>query len=73
MGAGGIEIAELLADRLTDRSNGVWMVFDRNLAELVWKNQNLPDPVDRFLEQEIPKPSTMLFKNYWVSGRRART
>jgi cytidylate kinase len=55
MGAGGIEIAELLADRLTDRSPGVWTVFDRNLAELVWKNQNLPDPVNRFLKEAVPQ------------------
>lgn len=55
MGAGGIEIAELLADRLTDTSRRVWTVFDRNLAELVWKNQNLPDAVNRFFQEEVPK------------------
>jgi cytidylate kinase len=55
MGAGGIEIAALLADRLTDRSQRPWTVFDRNLAELVWKNQNLPDPVERFLREEVPQ------------------
>jgi cytidylate kinase len=53
MGAGGIEVAALLADRLTSDSERVWTVFDRNLAELVWKNQDLPVPVCRFLEQDI--------------------
>jgi cytidylate kinase len=55
MGAGGIEIAELLAERLTSGSDRAWMVFDRNLAELVWKNQNLPDTVERFLQEEVPQ------------------
>jgi hypothetical protein len=47
MGAGGIEVAALLADRLTNNSERVWTVFDRNLAELLWKNQDLPAPVFR--------------------------
>jgi cytidylate kinase len=55
MGAGGTEVAALLADRLTINSERVWTVFDRNLAELIWKNQDLPVPVCRFLEQDIPK------------------
>jgi cytidylate kinase len=55
MGAGGIEVGALLADRLTNGSDRLWTVFDRHLAELVWKNQDLPGPVSRFLEQEIPK------------------
>lgn len=55
MGAGGIEVAALLADRLTKASEQIWTVFDRNLAELIWKNQDLPGPVCRFLEQDIPK------------------
>jgi cytidylate kinase len=55
MGAGGIEVAELLANRLSNGAQLAWTVFDRNLAELVWKNENLPAPVGRFLEQEIPK------------------
>ena len=54
MGAGGIEIAELLADQLADNSNHAWAVFDRNLAELVWGNHNLPSPVSRFLDEEVP-------------------
>ena len=54
MGAGGIEIAELLADQLADNSNHAWAVFDRNLAELVWGNHDLPSPVSRFLEEEVP-------------------
>ena len=54
MGAGGIEIAELLADQLADISNHAWAVFDRNLAELVWENQNLPSPVSRFFDEEAP-------------------
>jgi cytidylate kinase len=53
MGAGGIEIAALLADRLTDSSKHAWAIFDRNLAELVWRNQNLPSPVDRFFDEEV--------------------
>ena len=44
MGAGGIEVAALLADLLTKGSKRVWTVFDRHLAELVWKNQDLPAP-----------------------------
>jgi CMP/dCMP kinase len=55
MGAGGIEIAGLLANWLTNGSEYAWTVFDRNLAELVWKNENLPGPVVRFFEQETPK------------------
>jgi cytidylate kinase len=55
MGAGGIEVAALLADRLTNGSERGWAVFDRHLADLVWKNQDLPVPASRFLEQEIPK------------------
>jgi Cytidylate kinase-like family len=54
MGAGGIEVAALLAERLANGSERAWTVFDRNLAELVWKNDDLPAPVRRFLEQEIP-------------------
>jgi hypothetical protein len=54
MGAGGIEVAELLADRLTTGSRPAWTVFDRDLAELLWKNQDLPGPVSRFFEQEVP-------------------
>jgi cytidylate kinase len=52
MGAGGIEIAELLAGRLGVSSNCTWAVFDRNLAELIWATKNLPGPVDRFFHQE---------------------
>jgi hypothetical protein len=55
MGAGGIEVAAMLAERLTNGSERVWTVFDRNLAELIWKNQDLPAPVCRFLEQDIPR------------------
>jgi hypothetical protein len=55
MGAGGIEVAALLADLLTNNSERAWTVFDRNLAELVWKKQDLPVPVCRFLEQDIPQ------------------
>lgn len=55
MGAGGIEIAEMLADQLTHRSQHAWTVFDRNVAELVWKNHNLPAPVDRFFQEEVPE------------------
>jgi cytidylate kinase len=55
MGAGGIEVGALLADRLTNGSKRLWTVFDRSLAELIWKNQGLPAPVRRFLEQDIPK------------------
>jgi Cytidylate kinase-like family len=55
MGAGGIKIAPLLADRLRNSSRRVWTVFDRNLAELVWRNHNLPDSVMRFCHEEMPK------------------
>jgi cytidylate kinase len=55
MGSGGIEIAELLADRLADNSKHAWMVFDRNLAEVVWSNNNLPGPVSRFFEEAMPQ------------------
>jgi cytidylate kinase len=54
MGAGGIEIAELLAERLGVSSNCTWAVFDRNLAELVWANDNLPGPVEHFCHEEVP-------------------
>src|ERR1700751_3123278 len=54
MGAGGIEIAELLSDHLADCSKRKCMVFDRNLAELVWKNPNLPGPVERFFHEKVP-------------------
>jgi cytidylate kinase len=54
MGAGGIEIAELLAERLGVSSNCRWAVFDRDLAERVWANENLPRPVDHFCRQEVP-------------------
>jgi cytidylate kinase len=55
MGAGGTEIGELLSNRLAVYSRHAWTVFDRNLAELIWKNHNLPDPVNRFLREEVPK------------------
>jgi cytidylate kinase-like protein len=55
MGAGGIEIANLLADQLSARCRRVWVVFEKNLAELVWQNQHLPAPVGRFFDEEIPQ------------------
>jgi cytidylate kinase len=55
MGSGGIEIAELLADQLAVNSKQTWMVFDRNLAEIVWKDQNLPAPVGLFFQEELPQ------------------
>jgi cytidylate kinase len=55
MGSGGIEIAELLANRLAERSRQSWIVFDRNLAEMVWKDQDLPAPVGPFFQEEIPQ------------------
>jgi cytidylate kinase len=55
MGSGGVEIAELLANRLAERSQQAWMVFDRNLAEMVWKDHNLPAPVGPFFQEEIPQ------------------
>ncbi|MBV8140747.1 MAG: cytidylate kinase-like family protein [Verrucomicrobia bacterium] len=54
MGAGAIKIAALLVDRLTNSSQCVWTVYDRNLAELVWRNENLPEPVIRFRGEELP-------------------
>jgi Cytidylate kinase-like family len=56
MGSGGIEIAQLLLEWLTNSSTHTWMVFDKNLAELVWRNQNLPDAVRRFMGEEVPQP-----------------
>jgi CMP/dCMP kinase len=56
MGSGGIEIAQFLMERLTNSSTHTWTVFDRNLAELVWRNQNLPDAVSRFMREEVPQP-----------------
>src|SRR6476660_5156866 len=55
MGAGGLEIAGLLAERLAANSRQTWTVFDRNLAELVWKNREIPGPVGRFFEEKIPQ------------------
>ena len=55
MGSGGFEIAEMLASRLADSSKRAWMVFDRNLAEVVWSNNNLPAPVSRFFEEAMPQ------------------
>jgi Cytidylate kinase-like family len=53
MGSGGLEIAELLADRLAERSRQAWMVFDKNLAEMVWKDQNLPAPLGPFFQEGL--------------------
>jgi cytidylate kinase len=55
MGSGGIEIAELLANRLAEHSKQAWVVFDRNLAETVWKDHNLPGPVGPFFREEVPQ------------------
>jgi cytidylate kinase len=55
MGSGGIEIAGLLADRLAESSQQTWMVFDRNLAETVWKDHNLPGSVGPFFQEEVPQ------------------
>lgn len=55
MGSGGIEIAELLADRLAESSRQTWMVFDRNLAETLWKDQNLLGSVGLFFQEEVPQ------------------
>src|ERR1700739_4027189 len=56
MGSGGIEIAQLLLEWLTNSSTHTWTVFDKNLAGLVWRNQNLPDAVRRFMREEVPQP-----------------
>jgi cytidylate kinase len=55
MGAGGIEVGQLLADRLVENSKCSWAVFDRMLAELIWRNDNLPDCVGRFFHEELPQ------------------
>jgi cytidylate kinase len=55
MGSGGIEIAQLLLESLTNSSTHTWMVFNRNLAELLWRNENLPDSVRRFMQEEVPQ------------------
>jgi cytidylate kinase len=54
MGSGGIEIAGMLADQLADSAKQPWAIFDKNVAELVWRNHNLPGPVARFFDEEIP-------------------
>src|ERR1700722_14361864 len=55
MGSGGLEIAELLTNRLAERSQQAWMVFDRILAEMVWKDHNLPAPLGPFFQEEVPQ------------------
>ena len=55
MGAGGIEIANLLADQLSARCCRIWVVFEKNLAQLVWQNHHLPAPVGRFFDEGIPQ------------------
>jgi Cytidylate kinase-like family len=55
MGAGGIEIANLLAGQLSARCCRVWVVFEKNLAQLVWQNHHLPAPVGRFFDEGIPQ------------------
>jgi|HubBroStandDraft_6_1064221.scaffolds.fasta_scaffold279536_2 cytidylate kinase len=55
MGSGGNEIAELLTGRLAERTQQAWMVFDRNLAEMAWKDHHLPAPVGPFCQEEIPQ------------------
>ncbi len=54
MGSGGIEIAGMLADQLADSAKQPWTIFDKNVAELVWRNHNLPGPVARFFDEEVP-------------------
>ena len=55
MGAGGIEIANILADQLSTRCCRLWVVFKKNLAQLVWQNHHLPAPVGRFFDEGIPQ------------------
>lgn len=54
-GAGGIEIAQLLVESLAQSSKEEWTIFNKHLAELVWKNRNLPDRVRRFVHSEVPQ------------------
>jgi hypothetical protein len=53
MGAGGIEIAALLADRLSRISSHGWAVFDKGLAELISRNHQLPECLDRFFQESV--------------------
>jgi cytidylate kinase len=53
-GAGGTTIARLLAENLGDKFRHPWTVFDKNLAEVVLKDHNLPAPVERFMHEDAP-------------------
>jgi cytidylate kinase len=53
-GAGGTTVARLLAESLGDKSRHPWTVFDKNLAETVLKDHNLPPPVARFMHEDAP-------------------
>ena len=52
-GAGGITIAELLAQRLTAAKNhDPWAVFDANLAKQVLEDHKLPPELERFMTED---------------------
>jgi cytidylate kinase len=53
-GAGGTTVARLLAEGLGDKSGRPWTVFDKNLAEVVLRDHNLPAPVERFMHEDAP-------------------
>ena len=58
--AGGITIAELLAQRLTaaekTRHTSPWAVFDANLAKQVLEDHKLPPELERFMTEDARLP-----------------
>ena len=59
-GAGAITIGQLAAKILDDRCPGSpkvpWAVFERNLAEKVLQEHNLPATLERFMPEDTPFP-----------------
>jgi len=59
-GAGGIIIAELLAQRLTavekTSPTSSWVVFDANLAKQVLEDHKLPPQLERFITEDARLP-----------------
>ena len=54
-GAGAVEIAQLLAERLNQRiskEDCPWTVFDRNLIEQVLEDHELPQTIKRFMPED---------------------
>jgi cytidylate kinase-like protein len=59
-GAGAITIGDLVAKILDDRCPGSpkvpWAVFERNLAEKVLQEHNLPATLERFMREDTTFP-----------------